>query len=248
MRKIIQVLLIAALLLGLSACYPGGFDFGSKTVRFSGSGALETLEYDLSDFDSITASHTFEVDIQYAGAYSVVVRTDEDVVEYLDVSVLGSRLNLGLKSGYNYNFRNVILEAEVSLPRLTEISLSGASYANIWGFESNESLQLDLSGSSEAFGDIVAGDARINLSGASEVELHGSSAHVEVDASGSSSVYLEEFYAEAVDVFASGASEVYVWTDGRLNVDASGDSDVFYESGADLGSINTSGTSSVQER
>lgn len=71
---------------------------------------------------------------------------------------------------------------------------------------------------------------------------------LKVDASGNSSAYLEDFYAEAVDVFASGDSEVHVWTDGRLNVDASGDSDVVYESGADLGSINTSGTSSVEER
>jgi hypothetical protein len=232
----------------LSACYSFTNSFNSETVRFNGTGEVETLEYDFSDFDSIDASHVFEVDIEYADVYSVVVRVDEEVIEYLDVSLIGSKLNLGLQSGFNYNIRNVVMEAEVRLPRLTGISLSGASYANVWGFESNEGLRIYLSGSSELYGDIISGDARFDLSGASEVELYGSCAYLKIDASGSSRVYLEEFYADSVDVFASGASNVYVWTNGRLNVDASGGSDVLYEDGADLGSINTSGGASVDER
>jgi hypothetical protein len=140
------------------------------------------------------------------------------------------------------------MEAEVRLPNLREVSLSGASTAHVSGFESEGGLNIDLSGSSELFGDILAGDARFDLSGASEVELLGTCAHLKIDASGSSRVYLQEFYADSVDVFASGASKVYVLTDGRLNVDASGGSDIVYDGSAELGSIDTSGSASVEER
>jgi hypothetical protein len=248
MRKIGQILLFSVLLLGLSACYPGGFSFGNETVRLRESGEIETMEYDFSDFDVVEASYTFDVDIQYADAYSVVVRADAEIVEYLDVSMMRSRLHLGLKSGYNYNFSNVTLEADVRMPSLARVALSGASSAYLSGFESRDSLHVDLSGSSDVYGDIIAGNANFDLSGASEIELYGSCASLDIDASGSSVVDLTDFYAENVDVFASGASDVKVWTDGRLNVDASGDSDVYYEGDADLGSINTSGTSSVRER
>jgi hypothetical protein len=84
MRTISRISLLLIGVLILSACYPF-----SKTVRLDGSGEVETLEYEFSDFDRIDSSHVFEVDIQSADAFSVVVSVDEDVTEYLDISVLG---------------------------------------------------------------------------------------------------------------------------------------------------------------
>ncbi len=248
MRKCGQIIVVITVLLGLSACYVGGFDFGGDRVRFRDSGEVEVIDYGYSDFDGVEASHVFEVDIQQGIDFSVVVTADSAVVEYLDVSLAGDRLRLSLKPGYNYNFDGAKLEADVRMPSLTSLVLSGASYAYVYGFESADGLRLDLSGASEVYGDVAVGEARFDLSGANRVELSGSCASLDVEASGSSNADLAEFYAEAVNVNASGASEAYVWTDGLLNVDASGDSDVFYKSGADLGSINSSGTSSVRER
>jgi hypothetical protein len=49
-------------------------------------------------------------------------------------------------------------------------------------------------------------------------------------------------------VGASGASTVTVNLSGRLDADASGSSDIYYLGNPELGSIDTSGTSSVQSK
>jgi hypothetical protein len=248
MRKLLRISIIAAILLGSSACYPGGFTFNNETVRLRDSGKVEVIDYDFTGFDGVDASHVFDVDIEQGDDYSVVVTADETVVEYLDVSAVGGSLRLSLKPGYNYNFSGLTLKAEVRLPDLAEVALSGASSAYLHGFESPQPLRLDLSGSSRVDGEAVVGVARFSLSGSSEVDLHGSCASLDLDISGGSTADLADFYAEDVNVNASGASEAVLWTDGTLDVNASGDSRITYVSGADLGSIHTSGTSSVRER
>ncbi len=248
MRKLLRISIIVAILVGLSACYPGGFDFNAETVRLRDSGVVEVIDYDFTGFESVEASHVFDVDIEQGDDFSIVVTADETVVEYLDISVVADSLRLSLKPGYNYNFNGITLKAEVRLPSLTELALSGASSAYLSGIESSQSLRLELSGASSIDGDVVVGKARFTLSGSSDVGLHGSCASLDLDISGGSTADLADFYAEDVNVNASGASEAYVWTDGTLDVNASGDSQVTYVSGADLGSIHTSGTSSVRER
>ncbi len=248
MRKLLRISVVAVILLGSSACCPGGFDFNNETVRLRDSGEVEVLDYDFSGFDGVEASHVFDVDIERGDGYSVVVTADVTVVEYLDVSVVSGRVRLSLKPGYNYNFSGPTLKAEVRMPSLAELALSGASSALLRGFESSHPLRLDLSGSSRVDGDAVVGVARFSLSGSSEVRLNGSCASLDLDISGGSTADLADFYAEDVNVNASGASEADVWTDGTLDVNASGDSRIAYVSGADLGSIHTSGTSSVRER
>ena len=69
-----------------------------------------------------------------------------------------------------------------------------------------------------------------------------------VRASGSSDVDLADFPAGDGSVDASGASTVTVNISGRLDVDASGSSDIFYLGNPELGSIDTSGSSSVQSK
>lgn len=134
------------------------------------------------------------------------------------------------------------------MPELVGLDLSGSSEANISGFESTKSLVVDLSGNSELFGDIRAGDARFNLSGNSSVTLTGSAADVEVDVSGSSDADLSEFPAADASVDASGASTVIVNLSGRLDADASGSSDIYYLGNPTLGRMDTSGSSTIQPR
>ena len=78
--------------------------------------------------------------------------------------------------------------------------------------------------------------------------LSGSAGDVSVDASGSSDVDLGDFPGADGEVSASGASSVTVNLSGRLDADASGSSDVYYLGNPELGSIDTSGSSSIQSR
>ena len=199
-------------------------------------------------FDKVEVSNAFTLDIRQGEDFSVIIRVDDNLLEHLEVVKQGSTLKIGLEPGRTYNIRRATMEAEVIMPKLTGLELSGATQTTISGFESTERLDVDVSGASQLRGDIEAGDARFDVSGASRVILSGSAGDLTIDASGASTANLADFTVGDADVQASGASTVTVDVSGRLDAEASGASSVFYLGNPTLGNIDTSGASSVKRK
>jgi hypothetical protein len=211
-----------------------------------GSGNVVTQDFDITGFDKVDVSHAFTVDITQGDTFSVVVSIDDNLVEYLQVIKEGNTLRIGLDRGRNYS--NMHATAEVTMPELTGLELSGATHGTVTGFSSAKALNVDVSGASGLTGDIEAGDAWFDVSGASDVTLSGSAQNVTIDASGASHVDLGDFPVGDASVEASGASNVTVNPSGRLDADASGASHVRYLGNPTLGTIESSGGSSIEGR
>lgn len=221
---------------------------GCNQVTLTGSGNIVTQEEAISDFEKVDISSTFEVDIMQGESFSVVIRVDDNLLEHLQVVKQGNTLKIGLRDNRSYTIRNATMQAEVTMPGLTGVELSGASHGKISGFNFAEDLSIDASGSSSLMGDIEVGDVTVDLSGSSEAILSGSGQNLTVDVSGSSDLNLSEFPVADVSIDASGASTVTVNVNGRLDVSASGSSNVYYLGNPNLGAIDTSGSSSVEAK
>jgi len=242
MRKLatLVTLLVAGLLAPgfLMAC-----DGGSGTSgTIKGSGNPATQQKDFSDFARIDASSAFSVEIVRSSSYSVSITVDDNLIQYINVSKSGDTLNLSIASG-SYSFTS--LKAEITMPELRKLKLSGACHATIEGFSSSQDLVVDLSGASRATGDMEAGDAEFKISEASSVELDGSAVDIVVDASGASHAELGGFQVTNADVRLSGASEGTVKLDGTLDADLSGASHLGYIGNPQMGNINTSDSSTL---
>ena len=227
----------------LAGCVPFG-----KIHTLVGSGNLVTQKGEISGFDRVHASHAFDVEIGQGDTFDVKIRVDDNILEHVRVRRRGSTLEIGLNPNLNYNIRDVTMEAEVTMPELAGVGLSGASSGAITGFESARKLDVDVSGASHLHGDIAAGRVTIDASGASVVRLSGSGTDATVDASGASHVDLEDFVVEDASVEASGASDVTVNAEGTLDADASGASTVYYVGNPTMGRVETSGASSIRQR
>jgi hypothetical protein len=234
--RMLVVFLVVALLIG---CTP---------VPITGSGKVVTQEEAITGFDMVDVSHAFKVDISQDEEFSVVVHVDDNLVQYLQVVKQGDTLKIGLKPGPIYITRDATMHAEVSMPQLTGLDLSGGSQASITGFKSTQALAVGLSGASSVHGDIEARDASFDLSGSSDATLTGSGQDVTIDVSGASKIDLAEFPVADAKVDASGASQVTVNPSGRLDVNASGASHVYYLGSPSLGTIDTSGSSTVERK
>jgi hypothetical protein len=246
MKRLVIFTLVVAVPL-LTACCPIPDISGlipASGEFLEGSGTLVTEEYALTGFDKVDASHAFTVDITQGDTFSVVVSIDDNLAQYLRVEKQGSTLRIGLSPGRNY--RAMTATADVTMPELTGLELSGASHGSVSGFDSTEGLTVQVSGASHLTGDIEAGDVRFSVSGASRVTLSGSAQAVVVDVSGASHVDLADFPVADADVEASGASTVTVSASGTLDANASGASHVKYLGSPSLGSVETSGASSVE--
>jgi len=221
---------------------------GCAQVTITGSGNVVTQDETISGFDKVDISQSFNVEITKGDNFHVVIRVDDNLVEYLNVVKQGSTLKIGLDPGNSYTIVNATMEAEVTMPELVGLELSGSSVANISGFESSKSLVVELSGNSDFLGDIQAGDSRFDVSGNSSVTISGSGGDLTVDASGSSDVDLADFPGSDGTIDASGSSTVTVNLSERLDADASGSSDIYYLGDPELGSIDTSGSSNIRPK
>jgi predicted small secreted protein len=209
----------------------------------SGSGNLVTREENLSGFDRVVAGSAFHVNIRQGDSFRVVVRVDDNVASYLEVVRQGDTLRIGLRPGVWIS--NATLQADITMPELTGLELSGASQGVIDGFKSTKALVVNLSGASSLQGNIEAGTVQVETSGASRVNLTGAGRDLKADISGASSVDLAGFPVGDAQVGVSGASTATVAPSGRLDVHASGASRVYYLGSPTMGDIETSGASSI---
>jgi len=258
MKKAIVVLLVAVLL-------TSGVLMGCEGVVV-GSGKLATQEFTFSDFKQVDVGSAFEVEITQADSYRVSITADDNLFEHIQVAKEGGTLKIGLKT--ITNFGSATLKAEITMPQLQGLELSGATRGTVSGFSSTENLDIevsgassldmaemsasdvkfDVSGASKVAGDITAGDVDFDVSGASSVQLEGSAGDMVVEAGGASRVKLAGFTVNNADVSLGGASNGTVNLSGRLDADLSGASKLEYMGEPTMGTINTSGASTLSKK
>jgi hypothetical protein len=157
---------------------------GCGVVSVTGSGNVVTQEEAITGFDRLDVSQGFQVAVSQGDSFSVVIRVDDNLVERLNVVKEGSTLKIGLDQVRSYE--NVTLQAEVTLPELVGLDLSGGSRVTASG--SGKDIAINASGGSGA--DLAAFpvvNANIDASGGSQVTVNVSGT-LNVDASGGSQI------------------------------------------------------------
>ena len=247
MKKAMVAVLVAVFLtLGLLA--------GCESEEVTGSGNLETKDFNFSDFTRVEAHRAFEVEISPGDSYFVSITVNENLLERLAISQSGDTLIMDLEEG---NYRRTTQKATITMLDLRGLRLSGASKATVSGFSFSHSVEFDLSGASSLdldnleagntefdisgagriSGSIKMANGQFDLSGASTAELAGSASDVSIEASGASKLRLGDFSMSNADTKLSGASSGTIQVNDRLDVDLSGASKLDYIGNPTMGTI-----------
>ena len=211
----------------------------------SGSGNLTIKSYEFSGFTMIEAENGFTFTVKQSQSYKIEITTDDNVLNYLDIALKGNTLKIGLSGG---NVRPTALRAEISMPGLEGINLSGGARAAISGFNSNESFSVTLTGGSVLTGDIVSGDVGIGISSGSMVTLTGSGRDLLARSSNGSEITLEEFPVNNADINIDDGGRSFININGKLDTVLTGGSELYYTGDPEMGNVNVSGGSVLEKR
>ena len=217
--------------------------FGGK--RISGNGNITTQSVSVSNFEAVDATGAVTVQVRQDATQSVRVQTDENLQQYLDVSVNGNTLNIHTKSGYNLDPSKEIV-VYVSAPQLKDLSVTGASKLLGEGTFTSKDLRLNATGASEIDMNLEVSKLKTELSGASTLRLKGKAESVSTEASGASKIQCADLTTDETRLDLSGASNARVVANKKLVIEASGASDVEYSGNADVNQ-KSSGASSVKK-
>lgn len=237
-KNLVPALLLVALLMGGCTLMP--------LERIVGSGTIAERTYDLTGFTALAIANSFAVDVTQGDDYSVHVSADDNILEMVIARVEDGTLHLELPGGRLYSATE--LKASVTMPALASIAMSGASNVTLAGFVSQRGFAASVSGASVLEGEIGADNVRLDITGGSRITLHGEGTSLAASISGGSNVDLQVFPVENASLNLAGGSNANVTVTGRLNVAASGASQVTYGGGGRVGSSTLSGASSISER
>ena len=157
---------------------------GASGVSEEGSGNLVTQRLAHSGFSGIEVGGSWQVTVR-PGPYDVQVTVDDNVLDDLRVEVRGDALHFGLRP--QLRLRRVTLRAQVTMPALDVVGVSGSGDVTFSDFES-PSLGLSVTGSGDVNGSgISVGVLAAGVSGSGDITLEGcatESAAVSITGSG----------------------------------------------------------------
>lgn len=225
--------------------------FGATACNLSidlgpdGSGTAETNTYEFDDFTEVDISNAFVADISVVeGPPSIEVTLDDNLFEHLEIDVDGDELKIEM--GPNSVTHRVEPRVVITMPELTELDVSGASSATVSGVEGN-GLKINLSGASNVEIDSDVERLEVGASGASNVVYSGSAGSVKADASGASLIDFSDATVNDATVDASGASNIEFSDLDQLVGDASGASTIVIPESTSA-SLETSGLGGIERK
>lgn len=236
--------------LGLLTAFVAGTALLAHGIVFgntSGSGVLVTQQMPIPEFTKVQAGNSFRITISLANRFNVAIKTDDNLVDHLDVKKSGNTQVVGLKFGRSTG--KAALEADVSMPELTSVRLSGASRGIVRGFASAGKFDARLSGASSLSGDIEAVSTDVELSKSSSVDLKASSNNLILKASGASNAAFQDLIVGSAEVNLSGASTATINAKDSIGpASLSESSNLFYLGNPTIQDVHTSGGSSINAR
>jgi hypothetical protein len=234
---IIAVIAIAAVVVAALAFFIWYFPVGNE----------KTQTFTNTDFNVLEISSAFNVNITQSNTYSITITANQRTLDQIEVKQNGNLLTIDLRPSSILGSFNP--KAQISMPKLDNITLSGATHGTAQGFNSQDPFSAKLSGASSIqLTNFQAADITFDVSGASTLTAKGSANDLSATVTGASTLNLLDLTINNANVTLSGASHAEVNLNGKLNVDASGASSLQYSGQPTLGTINTSGASSVNKK
>ena len=238
MKKVFKSFVILAFVIGVFAgCVPSAFNV------VKGNGNLLTSEKSVSAFEKIHVSSSANVRFHSSSEYRVVVTTDKNLDEYVEVVTKNSVLNIGTKSG-SYSFSKFLVE--VYCPTLTGISISGSGSFESVDKITSSTFDTSISGSGRIEGNIECETFYARISGSGRIIITGSSKDADIGISGSGKFNGSDFIVNNATVRTSGSGNIDVHATDNLKANTSGSGNINYR-GEPKTDTNVSGSGQIRK-
>ena len=208
---------------------------------------VTTRQATFSDYDMIDASTAFSVYLTFSDTEeSIEIEANENLHQHIVVEKVGGVLKIGLE--HNINVKgSATLNAYVTTKHVSGYSASGASRFIVENRIESEEASIYLSGASNFTGALEVNKLYVDLSGASIINIDGTTNVFDLEASGASVMRDYEFESKSLKADLSGASSIHVTVDENIYVEASGASVLLYKGSAVIKNQDLSGASFIKK-
>lgn len=236
---------VLAIVIGVSLFFSSCEEFGEFITP---SGNVTTQDRTVTGYHGLDVSHAFNAYVTFSETEeSIVVEANENLHSVIVVEVRNGILTVKLRDGIHIRWGDNTMNVYITTGYLDEYDASGASDIFLNDPLIADDVVIDLSGASSFDGDLQVDQVVCDISGASDLNLTGTAAYMRLDASGGSTMKDYLFSVDWFDADLSGASDAYVTINERIDLQASGASDLHYRGNGQINSIDLSGASNIHK-
>ena len=213
MKKLLNFTVLGSIILFLNSCYAD---------RIVGSGRItsETRTVSNTRFTEIRMEGSMDIVIKQGDSVKIVAKDYENVLSYLETRISGNTLIVTYRD--HTWLSNTAGEVTVTLPKLTNVELTGSG-----NIGTNGSFRFD--------------DIGMLISGSGNFSFAGTAKNMNAKVSGSGNIRAYELVCEVANVKISGSGDMQLNVSRQLDATITGSGDIVYKGSP---SVNTSVTGS----
>ena len=229
MKKFIVMCIIGLLLVTLSGCdsmsYGGWFGGGINAVQ--GRGDMVARNFDTASFNGIIVSGGYVVVYRQAETPAVTVQMQENLFEYLSVSVENGILRIESDRSFRTD-RGYTPRVYVYAPYLSNLTVAGAATLENWDTVYTTRLDINISGAANGLVYVQVDDLRIDTAGAAGISLAGTADTARITVAGAGDIDASELQTRTAQVNISGAGNVEIAVSDTLDATINGVGNIWY--------------------
>ena len=218
------MVVFTALLSGCLGVNFGG-NIGAGGVR--GTGAIESRDMALGNFDSIIIDGSYNVIYRYSSASSLTVVMHENLFEYFEVSVENGVLEIGSTRSFNVN-RGQAPRLYVYAPSLRSIDIRGAVDTIGWDTIYGENFYITVGGAADIDIHVEVERLSISSAGAADINLRGNAHDTGINMAGAGNLAARDLQTRDASIIVAGAADVEIAVSDTLDVVITGAGSVQY--------------------
>ena len=206
----------------------------------TGSGKLITETRPAGNFDGISVSGDFEVEVKIGAVTSVVVEADDNIMKYIETTTVGSTFKIYTEGLHNYS--DVHMKVYITTPSLKKVSTSASADVMVENtLVSTDRLVFKASSGSGIKTEVDAPEVSADASSGATITLHGKTKAYSADASSGADIKSWDLLSENTTVSVSSGANANVHASISLNVQASSGASVTYHGAAKVTKSGSSG-------
>ncbi|WBU89594.1 head GIN domain-containing protein [Cellulophaga omnivescoria] len=236
---------ILTLSLALTLAFTANAQWGK---RVKGNGNIITDSRNVGDYEAISVSGFFDVELIEGTEGKITLKGDENILNHIKTEVKNGKLVIKAEKGMNLSpSRNSKLLVTVPVEHINEATLSGSG--DIVGKTTivSNTFETSISGSGDINLKVKAKELKATMSGSGDINLSGSATDFTVRVSGSGDISAYDLEADYVKALVSGSADIKVTAKETIDARVSGSGDIKYRGNPKKIESKTSGSGGVSK-
>ncbi len=202
-------------------------DFTGGTQTITGSGNIVQETRMVSGFSNVTMAAAGEIDITQGGVEGLVIRGDDNLLQYIRTNVVGNTLEIALRPGVNL-VPTLPIEFDLDLINLDNLVISGVATVDTLALNSNQLRIVNSGVATIDLENLTVSDLDVLHSGVGEFRLSGTTDTQDVTVTGVGDYEAENLQSREATVLISGLGSATVRVSDLFTATITGSGDINY--------------------